>query len=74
MTDKYTTLSAEDAFRKGKRCSLLKLIFGPGFKFFGDYVLRLGFLDGYAGFVAYKLAAYGAFVKYSKIRARYRQS
>jgi glycosyltransferase involved in cell wall biosynthesis len=74
MTERYTTLSAEEAFEQGKNCSLLKLIFGPPFKFFQDYVLRLGFLDGYAGFVAYRLAAYGAFVKYSKIRARFRAS
>lgn len=73
MTDKYSTLSAEQAFEQGKRCSLLKLVFGPGFKFFQDYILRLGFLDGYPGFVAYRLAAFGAFVKYSKIRARFRQ-
>lgn len=71
MTDRYTTLSAEEAFEQGKKCSLVKIIIGPQIKFFQDYILRLGFLDGYAGFIAYRLAAYGAFVKYSKIRARF---
>lgn len=74
MTERYTSLSAEQAFEQGKNCSLLKLVFGPPFKFFQDYFLKAGFLDGYAGFVAYRLAAYGAFVKYSKIRARFRAS
>lgn len=74
MTERYTTLSAEQAFEQGKNCSLLKLVFGPPFKFFQDYILKMGFLDGYAGFVAYRLAAYAAFVKYSKIRARFRAS
>jgi glycosyltransferase involved in cell wall biosynthesis len=73
MTDKYTTLSAREAYENGRNCSLFKLLAGPAFKFFQDYFLRLGFLDGYAGFVAYRLAAYGAFVKYSKIREKFKQ-
>jgi glycosyltransferase involved in cell wall biosynthesis len=72
MTDRYTTLSAEEALQKGKNVSLLKLVLGPKIKFFQDYILRLGFLDGYAGFVAYRLAANMAFVKYSKIRAAFK--
>jgi len=71
MTERYTTLSAEEAFAKGKKVSLLKLMLGPKIKFFQDYILRLGFLDGYAGYVAYRLAANMAFVKYSKIRAKF---
>jgi glycosyltransferase involved in cell wall biosynthesis len=72
MTERYTTLSAEEALQKGKNVSLLKLIFGPKLKFFQDYIIRLGFLDGYAGYVAYLLAANMAFVKYSKIRAAFK--
>lgn len=73
MTDRYTSLSAEEALAKGKNVSLVKLILGPSIKFIQDYIFKLGFLDGYAGFVAYKMAAYGAFVKYSKIRAAFKQ-
>lgn len=72
MTDNYSTQSAEEAFEKGKNCSLLKLIFGPFVRFFIDYIIRLGFLDGYTGFVAYRLAAYSSSIKYSKIRARFK--
>lgn len=73
MADRYTTLSAEEAFEKGKNVSSLKLIFGPEIKFIQDYFLRFGFLDGYQGFVAYRLAAQMAFIKYSKIRERFRR-
>lgn len=72
MIERYTSLSAEEALAKGKNVSLLKLILGPAIKFFQDYIFQLGFLDGYAGFVAYRMAAYGAFVKYSKIRAAFK--
>lgn len=73
MTERYTSLSAEEAFAKGKKVSLLKLLLGPKIKFFQDYILLLGFLDGYAGFVAYRLAANMAFIKYSKIREKYKK-
>lgn len=72
MTERYTTLSAQEALQKGKNVSLLKLILGPKFKFIQDYIIRLGFLDGYAGYIAYRLAANMAFVKYSKIRAAFK--
>jgi glycosyltransferase involved in cell wall biosynthesis len=72
MTERYTTLSAQEALQKGKNVSLFKLILGPKFKFIQDYIIRLGFLDGYAGYVAYRLAANMAFVKYSKIRAAFK--
>lgn len=72
MTERYTTLSAQEALQKGKNVSLLKLVLGPKFKFFQDYIIRLGFLDGYAGYIAYRLAANMAFVKYSKIRAAFK--
>jgi hypothetical protein len=74
MTERYTSLSAEEAFAKGKNVSLLKLVFGPKIKFFQDYILRLGFLDGYAGYIAYRLAANMAFVKYSKIRTKFKNN
>lgn len=73
MVNKYSELSATEAVAKGKKCSLLKLMVAPGFKFLVDYCFRLGFLDGYQGFIACKLSAMGAFIKYAKIRERYRQ-
>ena len=33
-----------------------------------DFFLRLGFLDGYYGYVVCKNSAYGSFIKYAKIR------
>jgi glycosyltransferase involved in cell wall biosynthesis len=72
MTERYTSLSAIEALANGKNVSLLKLMIGPKIKFIQDYILRLGFLDGYAGYVAYRLAANMAFVKYSKIREAFK--
>lgn len=66
----YSELSAEMANKKGKKCNLLQLYFGPKWFFFNRYILRLGFLDGYYGYVFCKMAAYEKWVKYAKIREK----
>lgn len=66
--DKYTTLMAKDHVSRGKKASLFKVLVSPAFKFFQSYVLQLGFLDGYYGFVVCMLSAHATFVKYLKIR------
>jgi glycosyltransferase involved in cell wall biosynthesis len=66
--DKYTELGARDAVERGKDCSLLKLVVGPRWNFFQAFILQLGILDGYYGYVICKLHEYSSFVKYSKTR------
>ena len=66
-TDKYSTLGASELFEKGKRASLFKLLFNPWLKFNRMYFLRLGFLDGMAGFTIALITAYGTFLKYIKL-------
>ena len=64
----FTDITATIAIEKGKKASLLKIIFSPAFKFFRDYFIKLGFLDGYYGFVVCRISAQATFMKYSKIR------
>lgn len=65
--DKYSSLSAEELFNKGKRFSYLKLIFKPCFKFFETYFFKRGFLDGLPGFIIAMGASYSLFLKFSKL-------
>ncbi|MEM1138115.1 MAG: glycosyltransferase family 2 protein, partial [Bacteroidota bacterium] len=60
----FTNIGAKAAFEKGKNVNLIKIIFKPFFKFIIDYFLRLGFLDGYYGFV---IAIYGAQNKFTHL-------
>ena len=53
---------------KGKRVLLLLLIFRPLVIFLKKYVFKLGFLDGYYGFVVCVLSAYTTFLKDIKLR------
>ena len=54
---KYGKLKAESWLHNGKSISLLKKTFGPTFKFFRTYILKLGFLDGKEGLIISKVDA-----------------
>jgi glycosyltransferase involved in cell wall biosynthesis len=64
----FTTLTAEVAFSRGKKAPLLKIFFSPIIKFLRDYLFKLGFLDGYAGFLVAQISANATFMKYVKLR------
>ncbi len=64
----FTNMTAELAVEKGKRSSMLKIVFSPMIKFIRDYIIKLGFLDGYYGYVVCRISAQATFMKYSKIR------
>ena len=66
--DAFSTLLAQNLHEQGKRCSPLLLLLRPPFKFIEVYLLRLGFLDGIAGFIIALSSAYAVFVRYVKLR------
>jgi glycosyltransferase involved in cell wall biosynthesis len=66
---RYTTWSAQDLKEKGRRATVASLTLRPAWRFFRQYVLRLGFLDGYAGLILCGLAAFNVFTKYAKLWA-----
>ncbi|MCD7963921.1 MAG: glycosyltransferase family 2 protein [Rikenellaceae bacterium] len=64
--DHYTTLHAENMFRKEYKITHWKLFIKPSFRFFRHYVLKMGFLDGRQGLVFAYLSAWGVFDKLVK--------
>jgi hypothetical protein len=46
----------------------LDIVFNPLLTFFKKYILKLGILDGYPGFMIAIHTAYGKFLKYIKLR------
>lgn len=70
----FTDIAAKAKFAKGQRGSMLKVLFSPMVKFLWDYILRLGFLDGFHGLVIASVSAHAKFLKYAKLRALARQS
>lgn len=66
--EQYSEMGAKFDVARGKKVSLVKLLFGPGWTFFSIFILRLGFLDGYYGWVIAKNSAFASFAKYLKVR------
>ncbi len=64
----FTDIAAEAAVKKGKKSSVFKIIVSPVVKFFRDYFFKLGFLDGYYGFVISMISSHATFLKYVKIK------
>lgn len=73
QANRFSTLTAEDMFRKNKRVGMLKHWIAPGFRFFRMFILRGGFLDGYYGWVIARISAHAVFLKYAKLRQFYAQ-
>jgi glycosyltransferase involved in cell wall biosynthesis len=65
--DTYTRMAAEEMEQSGKDRALLKLLINPPFRFFRNYFIKLGFLDGLPGFIIAVTASYYVFVKYAKL-------
>ncbi len=65
--NRYSSLLAEKDVQAGKKFSWLKLVVKPGTKFLETYFLKLGFLDGRAGFLISVSAAYSIFLRWAKI-------
>ena len=74
QANNFTDLTAQQAFSQGKRCGPWRVFFAPWFKFLKGYVLQLGFLDGYYGFMICRISAFAAFLKYAKLRELQRDS
>lgn len=64
----YAMLNAEKYFQQGKKAGWLKSRMAPGFSFFKNYLLRLGFLDGEAGYTVAKMNAWYTWLKYARLR------
>ncbi len=63
----YSSIMAEDLYKKGKKFSYLKLFFKPVGKFLEVYIYKRGFLDGTAGFIIAVGASYSMFLKFAKL-------
>jgi glycosyltransferase involved in cell wall biosynthesis len=67
--NRYTTLQADALHARGKRSSALAMATAPLVRFVRFYVLKLGFLDGTAGFAHIAIGAFASFLKHAKLRA-----
>ena len=63
----YSQLSAQLLLQKGRRSNRFTIIFNPFWAFVHSYFIRLGFLDGFNGFIIAINLAHLTFLKYIKL-------
>lgn len=71
--DNFTEIGAQQILAKNKKVSLLSPFTHGFWTFFKIYVVKRGFMDGYAGLVVSILSGMHAFVKYVKVIFKRRQ-
>jgi glycosyltransferase involved in cell wall biosynthesis len=69
----YSALQAQMLFEKGKRPTLFHFLFRPWYRFWHQYIIRLGFLDGKEGFILTYISAFSVFKRYLNLWLLYRK-
>ena len=64
IADRYAPLAAEQMFARGRKTTPFKVFTAGVTAFLQTYVLKLGFLDGFAGFCIARFAAHHGFLKH----------
>jgi glycosyltransferase involved in cell wall biosynthesis len=65
--DRYSGAFADDLHGSGRSFCLLDLVGRPIFRFFRDYILKAGFLDGIPGLIIVASTMYYVFMKYARL-------
>ena len=66
--NKYTSFGAEEMFKEGKRVSGVNIVVRWLIAWFRFYIIKGGFMNGYAGFVWCFLSGFYTAVKYIKLK------
>lgn len=66
--EQYATAAAEQMSRRGRRASSLDAPLRAGWAFLRTFILRLGFLDGVAGYRVACMNARTTYLKYQRLR------
>jgi glycosyltransferase involved in cell wall biosynthesis len=65
---KYSSLAAQEIVAKKKKVAVGHILFRPVWTFFRMFILKKGFLEGYAGFLLSILYSFYTFSKYTKAK------
>ncbi|HMK27961.1 MAG TPA: glycosyltransferase family 2 protein [Chitinophagaceae bacterium] len=67
QNNRLSSIAAASLYARGHRSSWFKILARPAWAFINGYFFRLGFLDGFDGFVIAVHTSHQVFMKYSKL-------
>lgn len=65
--DRYSEAYARDLFTAGRGFHLANMVFRPVWRFFRDYIFKMGFLDGVPGIIIMASTMYYVFMKHARL-------
>lgn len=65
--NKFSSIVGYTRYKKNVSYPIVKSLYKPVIKFLETYIFKLGFLDGYAGFVIAISSSYSTFLKFAKL-------
>jgi glycosyltransferase involved in cell wall biosynthesis len=68
--NRYSSWKAEDKHAKQVRAPVLHLLFRPPLRFIKDFIFRLGFVDGWRGFLIAAMSSYAELIMAAKLTWR----
>ena len=71
--DSFTEIGADELVRKNKPVTIISPLTHASWTFLKLYVIKRGFLDGFAGLIVSVLSYMHVFIKYSKAYIKYKQ-
>jgi hypothetical protein len=66
--DKTAWLKAKELKAKNVNPNAFHFVFKPFYRFFHEYIIKFGFLDGIPGLISASINSYGVFSRYVKLR------
>lgn len=70
---KYSALQAKMLYKKGKKPTYYHFLFRPYYRFWNQFIFRLGILDGKEGFILAYVSAFSVFKRYINLWLLYRK-
>jgi glycosyltransferase involved in cell wall biosynthesis len=70
---RYSALQAQMLYEKKKKPTLFGFLFRPFYRFWHQYLIRLGILDGKEGFILAYINAFAVFKRYTNLWMLYRK-
>ena len=64
----FSTIVANAYFKENRSASYFNIVLNPVWRLFRDYIIKLGFLDGFYGLVVSVNSSHETFLKYIKLR------
>lgn len=73
QTNRFSDIVAQAYFRSGRNVNLVRLLVHPPWRFFRDYIIKMGMFDGFYGLNIAIISAHETYLKYVKLREIYRK-